>query len=309
MNTTKTRRRRQKRRAGSKTLKRMNCNPIVKGKTVAGDSCFTPDVLKKLQKSYNTHHPENPVGGSRPQHIWIQLKDRLSKCTKEDCWLNVIDDAAERKKLDTLTFAPDHPQEWKRDPNSWLSNFDIFNVLHQYESEYQNFKIIGPTPIDFDTRSPEPNGKCVWEELCHFSVKGAMRSGKTKIAVIFNLSKSTEAGTHWVSLFVDLDDHFIFYFDSTGDEIPQEIDALVKRIQAQSAEEGTKLKYYDNRGISHQEGNTECGMYSLFFVITMLTGEIKENKLSTCRQKIAFFRGKRIPDEFVSRYRKQYFND
>jgi hypothetical protein len=288
----------------------MNCNPVVKGKTAVGDSCFTPDVLAKLKTSYNKHHPETPIRGSRPQKVWIELKDRMSKCSKEDCWLNVIDDPAERKKIDEYVFAPDHPDEWKRDPNAWLSNFDIVNVLKQYERKYANFKIIGPTPIDFDSRGVDDK-TCVWQELCTFSVKHMVDAGKTKIGVVFNLSKSTEDGTHWVSLFIDLDEHFIFFFDSTGASIPAEIEVLVNRVRKQAVDAGLpELEYLDNRGIEHQKSNTECGMYSLFFVITLLTGEMEGGrKLSTRTKKINFFRKTIVSDKFVGQYRKKYFNE
>ena len=229
-------------RISSHKMKQMNCNPIVKGKTIIKGSCFTSDTIHRLKVSYNKHHRENMIRETNPVAIWNILREKMSKCTKEDCWLNVIKDKAEREKLDHYLFAPDHPTEWKRDPDAWLSNFDIVKVLQQYEETYPNFRIIGPTPIDFDSKSP--TGNCVWQELCDLSLENFMKKGKTKLSVVFNLSKSTEPGSHWVSLFVDLEDKFIFFFDSAAfpdakediDFVPAEIEALVEKIKSQYAE-------------------------------------------------------------------------
>ena len=49
------------------------------------------------------------------------------------------------------TFTPYKPTEWEKNPVEWLSNFDILNVLKQYEEKYSDFKFIGPTPIDFNS--------------------------------------------------------------------------------------------------------------------------------------------------------------
>jgi hypothetical protein len=293
----------------SRVIKQMNCNPIVKGKTIIKGSCFTNETIQKLKESYNKHHAENKITESNPVAIWKELQKRMSKCSKEDCWLNAITDAKEKQKLDNYLFAPDHPAEWKKDPNAWLSNYDIMNVLRQYEETYPNFRIIGPTPIDFDSKSP--TGNCVWQELCDISLGHFMKKGKTKLSVVFNLSASDEPGSHWVSLFVDLEDKFIFFFDSAGDSIPKEINDLVEKVQNQYFEKmGTKLEYYDNKGINHQEGNTECGMYSLYFIITMLTGEVGNKQFSNYHEKIRFFKNKRrrITDKYVSYFRKIYFN-
>jgi hypothetical protein len=137
---------------------------------------------------------------------------------------------------------------------------------------------------------------------------------------------------------VDLEERFIFYLDSAGNRIPKEIRTLVKRIQTQGmslssplnshsswsmtdkeinsspiAKQGADLnlqrfKFYENYPLEHQLGNTECGMYSLYFIITMLTGETEGRTFRNSSEKIQFFKKKRVPDKYVSKYRKIYFN-
>jgi Ulp1 family protease len=136
-----------------------------------------------------------------------------------------------------------------------------------------------------------------------------LKLGKRKIGVIFNLDKMEESGSHWVSLFIDLQDEFIFYFDSNGDKIPKEIKVFVDRIKSYCGQlhSPIHLQEYNNYKVQHQYENTECGMYSLFFIITMLSGKINNVPVESYEEKIQLFREPRIPDKYVSDFRKIYF--
>lgn len=303
-----------KKRVSSVTRKRkflpMNCSPVVKGTSIINQSCFPPDVLETLKESYNKHHQTGKIDAMDSVGIWTQLKERLSMCNKEDCWLEQITDEGLRKRLDKYLFAPDQPNDWKKDKGAWLSNFDIFKVLHQYEASHKNFMIIGPTPIDFDKKPKDMDGQCVWDDLCEFSLKTMLSKGKTKLGVVFNLDKHDDPGSHWVSMFVDLEDDFIFYLDSAGEEIQPEIKVLVERIieQGLTMPQKKKIHFYENYPVEHQMGENECGMYALFFIITMLTGKNEKRLFKNYVDKIKFFKDKRIPDRYVNKLRKEYFN-
>ena len=302
----------QKRRGRNmkKTIKKMNCNPAVKGKTVNNQSCLTPEVLVKIKTYYNKSHPENSIVSNDPMEIWDHLKDGLS-CEKEKCWMDEIKDTTIRKNLEKISFAPEQPAEWKSNPDEWLSNYDIFNVLRQYEDTHKNFVFMGPTTIDFDTRLPERGGECVENQICNFQLDRYLAKGKTKFGIIFNLDKHNQGGSHWVSLFFDMDDKFILFFDSAGANIPGQVKALIDRIQHQCSQltSPVKLDVYNNAGIRHQSGNTECGMYSLFFVITLLIRETPSGKRKMSKKDcLDLFLKKRIPDKVVFDYRDLYFN-
>jgi len=260
----------------------------------------------KIRDAYNQGHPNHRIVETSPSEIWTQLKTRLTSCKKEDCWLKEIKDKNMRKQLDRFVFAPNKPPEWNKNPNEWLSNYDILGVLEQYEQAYPEFKFIGPTPIDFDT---QVRGKCVEEELCKIDVPKLVRQGKRKIGIVFNLDEHDEPGSHWVSLFIDADDRFIFYFDSANSRIPAQIHALIERIQQQLVHStyGRKYKYYRN-SVSHQQRNTECGVYSLFFIITMLTKNTEIKPVMDLKERFDLFMHHRIPDKYIETYRNKYFN-
>jgi hypothetical protein len=282
----------------------LNCSPIVKKMKKVKGSCYTDDVLIKIKNSYNKKHPENKIKTKNPNKLWTELKQRLDTCPTEDCWLKELNEK-EKKEINDIFFAPKQPDEWKNNPTEWLSNYDILDILKQYEETYKNFKFIGPTPIDFDTKVEQ---NCVWEELCSFNLKNIIDKKYNKIGVIFNLDKHNEPGSHWVSLFVDIEHSIIFYFNSAGETCPQEIKNLVNKITEQGSSLKIHFKNYENYPTEHQYGNTECGMYSLFFIITMLTGETEFKKKLTNDDKIDLFKNHKIPDKYIQQYRNIYFN-
>lgn len=294
----------------SKPSNKMNCNPIVDGKTVDESTCYTKDILNKIKEEYNASHPSAPIRSTDAKTIKIELQNKLS-CGKEDCWLKTIKNEKKRKEFEDFLFAPKHPKEWHDNPNEWLSNIDIFDVLHQYEKKHKNFQLIGPSFIDFSSKNE--HGSCVSDLLCKFSLKTHINHDKDKVAIVFNLDKHTGPGTHWVSLFIDIKDKFIFYFDSAGSKIPKEIMELVKTVQSQGSQlpKPIKFRFFQNAPFEHQQGNTECGMYSLFFIITMLTDTVEEPAeyvFKNYKDKITFFKKVRISDKYVEKLRKEYFN-
>ena len=315
---------------GEPSFKPMVCSPAVKCKTSNQISCLPEDVLLKIRKEYNKKHPDTKITATHFQELWEIIKNRLHedlKCKTEDCWLNIIDDENVRQMYDDMLFAPDKPPEWTHNPDEWLSNYDIGDVLKQYERTYPVFKYFEPSPIEFDSKPDGKNGSCVSNELCKFNLKDYYTDkNKTKFGMVFNLDKHDEPGSHWVSLFTDLKDKekpFIMYFDSAGDEIQPEIKELADRIIKQANDLGIKLTS-NYESIEHQRGNSECGMYCLYYIITLLTG--KAGKLQTTggnpenshseyielpdySAKVKYFKGgQRIPDQFVFKKRDEYFN-
>jgi len=289
-------------------IKKMNCSPFVESQTVDHSTCYTDNILFEIRDAFNSH-PQNvnsPITSNNPKIVLYQLRKRMSgTCKKEKCWLELLS-PEQRRMVDEMVFAPEKPHEWKKNPHEWLSNYDILNVLRQYEKSNPTFKFIEPTPIDFDTvLSVNGEIKCVTDDLCNFSLKHYIESNYKQIGIIFNLDKHDQKGSHWVSLFIDTEHSFIFYFDSATNKTPTEIRSFVQKVQAQSLEvgDGVKYTYYENYPNRHQMTTTECGMYSLFFIITML------DKNRSVKSKIRLFKEKKVTDKQMRRLRDVYFND
>lgn len=295
-----------------KRSRKLQCSPMVAGRAVNKDSCYTGKILFQIRDAYERTHPSEPPIRGSPPAVFKQLKTRLDKvCDKEDCWLTLLP-KNQREYLDRYIFAPDQPTEWKDNPHEWLSNYDIIHVLKQYEIAYPEFEVLGPSSIDFDTRIPKKSTpsatQCVEERLCHFELADHIQRGKTKIGISINLDKHDGPGTHWVSLFVDVPNHIIFYFDSEGGAVPREIQTLVQRVMDQAKVLNLGIRF-DHNDLEHQYGNSECGMYSLFFIITMLTGRWGGvGKKMSMKQRIRCFKERRISDKTVAEFRDRYFN-
>lgn len=259
-------------------------------------SCYTSESLERLRELWNKRHPDAKIKSNEPKKIWQSLRENMSHvCEKESCWLRqnfVKHDLT--KELSHYTFAPQAPKEWKKNINEWLSSIDIDKVMRQYEKSYPSFAFLGPSPIDFD--SLKLYGECVWEELCNFNLRNMMAKNKKKIGIVFNLDEHWKDGSHWTSMFIDVPSEQICYFDSGGEKAPIEVLKFKDRVISQGKGSGLNFKFEENYPFEHQMKDTECGIYCLYFISQM----IKNPNFKP-------FKGKRISDKEMEKYRRIFF--
>lgn len=280
----------------TKEFKKVNCAPNLNR---PGYTCYTELSLLKLRDYWNKRHPDKRIDTDDTKDIWIQLKENMSNiCNTESCWLRqkFIDENIDKELLQ-YTFAPKSPASWKKKPDEWLSSIDIDKVMKQYEHVYPCFEFIGPSPIDFDDH--KLYGECVWEELCKFDLYDYIKNGKTKIGIIFNTDPHYKGGSHWISLFINVKKRFIYFFDSNGNKVPSQIKDLMERIQKQAKSMNLNLTIMDNYKFQHQKSETECGMYSIYFITQLLLDAKSPD----------FFNKHKIPDSEVFKLRKIFFNE
>ena len=279
-------------------LNKVNCSPKDK-KDIKDFTCYTVSSLFKLRDKWNVRHPYEKITTNDPKKIHELLSNYLSDlCNKESCWLKQNHEFGQIDENFKDSFAPESPYEWKKNPNEWLSSIDIIKVMKQYEKAYKCFDFIGPSPIDFDKK--KLYGQCVWEELCNFNLKQQIKQGKTKIGIIFNTDPHNLPGEHWISMFINIKKGKIFFFDSVGRTAPNEIKNFVEKIKKQGEQLVPRInfKYDENHPVEHQYGNTECGIYSIFFIVHMLEDKLTEHYLKTHLLK----------DKYMEKFRKIYYN-
>jgi hypothetical protein len=307
-----------------KTFRRDKCAPKGRGTKSLPYTCYNNQDLQKLKEEWNTNNPTNTITTPDSRGIWKSLQEKNNGCQSESCW------ARNNKTLTNRVFAPKMPRSWKKNINEWLSNDDIEKVLDQYESKYPEFKFIGPSPTDYFVK--EYGNVCVWEELCKFDLKDLINQGKTKIGVVFNLDPHYKSGSHWVALFINTDSRYIYFFDSTGARIHKYINRFRKEVQAQAwSQLNQRYEFDSNYKVEHQFHNTECGMYALFFIITMLlhdkdyvdnsipekigkqlktTIKLRQSGGSfTLFQSVFKNRYLKFPDHLMEKLRNVYFNE
>ena len=262
-------------------------------------SCFDGSALIKIAEEYNRIYDDKitiPAEINDKTHLdlWKQIKIRLQRiapCPHEFCWIDV--DFVKGLKLDD-NFRPSMPEEWTKDMNTWLNNFDIENVLNQYEQLSADFEFIGPVPIDFDSKTGAFS-RCVSDALCNLNIKSLWKSGKRKLGVVFNLDPHYKGGSHWVAMYADLASGAIYFYDSYGMAPPKEVVVLMNRIKEQGdAMIGIDIKkvsaplpehknykrisndggfqiYYNRRRFQYE--NSECGPFSMNFIVDLLLGK------------------------------------
>lgn len=277
-------------------MKRSNCSPMTKKRSY---TCYNDESLMKLKVFWNETHPDNPIHDTSSKKVWDQLFTKMNNtCTSEQCWLS---QPFVMNRLDEVmknTFAPNHPASWNSNPKQWLSSSDIISVLSQFEKRFKCFKFFGPSPIDFDKII---HGECVMDELCKYNLEQLLSAGKSKHGFVFNTDPHNKGGEHWISLFINAKKGDIFFFDSAGSKVKDEIMTFVNRVieQGKSLREPIHFNFDQNYPFEHQFGNTECGCYALFFIVQMLQDGISAKEL----------KGKRISDNEITKYRKIYFNE
>lgn len=280
----------------SKSSKFVKANCAPNPNQTSDFTCYTDDALDKMKQLWNARHPDHKIEDTETKKIWEKLKLYMSgTCNSEMCWLkqNFIKNDIGNEILN-YTFAPEAPEEWKKNPIEWLSSIDILNVMKQYEKLYKCFEFLGPSPIDYDTHMLF--NECVWEELCHFSLSEYIKKGKNKIGIIFNLDPHYKSGSHWVALFINIKKGKVYFFDSYGIKPHNQIKKFINNVIKQGEQLNIKFNYEYNQK-RHQYGNTECGMYSLNFIIENL----KDTNISELFDK-------KINDEKMVNLRKVYFN-
>jgi len=147
--------------------------------------------------------------------------------------------------------------------SDWLSTIDINDVMKQYERKFKDFMFMGAVPIDFYE---------LYDEFANMNIK-ALSKLKKKIGFVFNTDPSTEDGEHWISLMLDLNDNTLCFFDSAGaSSVPKEVQNFIKDLVKKAKKVGIELNVIINT-VAHQFGDNECGVYSLYFLISRLEGK------------------------------------
>jgi hypothetical protein len=175
------------------------------------------------------------------------------------------------------------PEEWYSNPNEWLSNYDIEDVMIQYNNDKKyKFSFLGVFPIDFSEE--DKFGRCLYSQICSIDINKYINKKIKYIGLITNLDKHNEPGSHWTSTFIIIDPEIkcygAYYYDSNAMSIPKYVLKFLKSIKMQ-----LKKKYPDkefkiqNNTIRHQRKNTECGMFSMAFQIRWLNALLKYKEL------------------------------
>jgi len=165
-----------------------------------------------------------------------------------------------KEQLTRFTFRPDGPAGTFQ----WLTTLHINDVMDQYHNKYDDFLFLGAVPMDFDNLK--------YLGLRNINLEELYDEGKKQIGIVFNLDDHDEPGSHWVGMYSNLEKGQIYYFDSYGIKPEKRVRKFMNRINKYMKNKKMKnidVQYNKKR---HQYGHSECGVYSLNFILRILNG-------------------------------------
>lgn len=277
--------------------KDMKCAP---DKKFEDGSCIPLSVLVKMAEAYNKTYQDGQIKLNttyetlRPDLYKRYLVSQFSKhldqiCDDQKCWVKqkffqVLEDGIQEELL-KYTWRPKGPQG----KFTWLNTFNIQDSMEQYEKKYPDFKFLGAVPIDFDDLPRLGIKDLDFEKLTRLD-------NKRRFGIIFNLDEHDKDGSHWVSLFADLEKGTVYFSDSYGVEPELRIRKFMRRI-ARYIQQGGKNPIVDYNKHRAQRKGSECGVYSIAFILRQLKGDSFEQ---ICKEK--------VPDDVINHCRKVYFS-
>jgi hypothetical protein len=327
---------------------KVRCNS--KNKNKLNFTCLTNNIILQLVKIFNTtfcsHNQEfcleNKIIKTQNRNIkeiYKELKQKLSKFNKlysNEIYWKKIKEFSHIFINNKYLFVPKMPTEWCHSISKWrnatvdapwLSNYDIDEIIQEYENKYNTFKFLGSTPIDFRKKkygtctlnlfnnSNSDNSWLIYNKqsnikYCNFN--SSIYSDKKYFGIVFNTDTFEGAGKHWMAMYfcIDKSKPCILFFDSavTFNPYHNEIKGFIKNIQDTYPSLNFNIKYNNKQ---HQTSNSECGMYSIYFILTMIDAELHPNKSYSANYFFdTYFNNKNytIYDNLMILYRTKLFD-
>lgn len=258
-------------------------------------TCFSKKSLLNIAKNYNNLHKNDLINlalSKKKLHSILKTKfNNICNDNDEKCW---------SKQSNINIYRPDKPCQWTKNPTQWLNSSDIEKVMIQYQIANKDFKYVGTFPIDFESKTSL--GNCISNEMCNINIEKIYKSKINKLGFVFNLDKHNQSGSHWVALYISLDSNSsnfgAYYYDSVANTIPLQIKKFMIHVKKSIQNITTKKFVLVKNKKRHQYKNTECGMFSIHFLI---------NCLKNTDTKIDSIYNMNINDEYVEKFRNIYF--
>jgi hypothetical protein len=285
-------------------------------------SCINEETLKKIAINFNINHNTKIDHTQNKKELVEELTNNFEKkyqCKDQLCWLNQnFVKRMKNEELQKYTFRPKGPNN-KLD---WLSTTHINDVIDQYELKHDDFIFLGAVPYDFQELRELHMGKELnFNDLINgkLNEKHHKNNKINHFGMVINLDTHDKPGSHWVSLYSNFDKNQIYFFDSFGKKPKKKIkkfinklakfmykrkynqdlsiNKLIKDIKQNVNSDTVKnmskldIRYND---IQHQIENTECGVYSINFIIRLAKGETfdhicknitRDKEMNGCREK------------------------
>jgi len=289
-------------------------------------SCINHKTLKNIADKFNDENPRDTINLELYKEDMVkEMDDKFNKnygCKDQLCWINQnFVKRMNNKDLDKFTFRPVGPKK-KLD---WLSTTNINDVIEQYERKYKHFVFLGAVPYDFQELRELTVGEMNFDDFVNGKMNEDFNKGEktNELGMVINLDPHDKPGSHWVSLYANFDKNQIYFFDSFAKKPRKKIKKFINKIakymynkkynkklsinsvlknlkDGKETEEISNLDDFDIRynKIQHQFKNTECGVYSINFIIRLVGGETFDEITNNI-----------LKDDFMNNCRNTYFRN
>lgn len=192
-----------------------------------------------------------------------------------------------------------------RNSTNLLSNYNIDETLLRWSREFKDFFPCPFSMIDFKITNNAFNKINVSDVIIgkvtlNDPIDGPHHGPFSTYACVLNTDTSLGQGKHWVCVFVDCRNKrgiwTLEYFNSSGNPPNSDVNEWLEM------QRNNLLKIYNNvetiavTNIVHQQSNTECGMYVLYYI---------RSRLDNVSYK--HFLNHKIKDQDVTTFRKHVF--
>ena len=230
----------------------------------------------------------------------LDKAEELTNCKTEKCVIEKV--LPHPKDAIMSTFKHNGP----RDVVKRLSNYDIDGVLSQWCLTNDKFHNWGFNMIDFDKEGASLAKHSIVDILKGDAplklgkYGGVIKRPCNIAACVVNTDKYSGGGIHWFAVLCDCrsEPYTVEYFNSSGNppriQIIDWMERTAKQLQDHS---GKQVVQKTNTGNRHQYGNSECGLYSLFFIRHRLDGNPYESFLEYAYK-----------DDIMTEFRKYCFS-
>ena len=235
---------------------------------------------------------KNNLGFNKPLETILQEKGK----TIDELGLlldkRVISALGEKTVLEEINtnFKPPGPTDW-----SLFNNFVEDNVMRHLHNWDKTFIGLDVNLMDFESYGGSLT-RLSFTDDCIFYNGNQYKTFGCVLNTMKMSGDLTKIG-HWVALFGDFRNpqaKTIEYFNSSGRSAPPELWSWMQKT-AKSINNCIPLNVSN---IQHQKSETECGIYSVYYITARVCG--------ICYKK---FRETNISDERVNKFRKNMFND
>ena len=291
-------------------------------KKFADGSCINEETLKKIAINFNNNHNTNIDPNQNKKELVKELSNNFNRkyqCKDQLCWLNQnFVKRMKNEELQKYTFRPKGPNT----KLEWLSTSHINDVIDQYELKYDDFIFLDAVPYDFqELRELQMGKELNFNDLINgkLNEKHHKSNKINHFGMVINLDPHDKPGSHWVALYSNFEKNQIYFFDSFGKKPKKKIKKFINKLAKfmykkkynqdlpinkliQDVKKDVKSDIVKNiskldiryNDIQHQIENSECGVYSINFIIRLAKGEtfdsickniIRDKEMNECRSK------------------------